>query len=163
MRAVFFVLIMVLLAGCVQPFQPVKRIPFPEAEYKALETTGTGIVRGQAFLKTRGGDVKVAAGNEVLLSPVTSYSLDWYNNSYLANKAMESIDPRFNQYVRTVTADSNGKFIFRRVPSGEYFVTTEVTWEAPVGYQGALVMQGGVVTKRIMVMDGEEVEVIIAK
>ncbi len=45
---------------------PVQRIPFPEAEYATLKMNGTAVIRGQAFLKTRGGDVKTAAGNEVL-------------------------------------------------------------------------------------------------
>ena len=136
---------------------------FPEGEYLALPKTGTATVRGQAFLKTRGGDVKTAAGNQVLLNPVTSYSLEWYEKSYLPNRGIENADPRLAAYVPTQIADGSGRFVFKNVPAGEYFVTTDVTWEAPTGYQGALRTQGGVVSKRIKVSAGEEVEVIVTK
>lgn len=132
---------------------------FPEGEYLALPKTGTATVRGQAFLKTRGGDVKTAAGNRVLLNPVTSYSLEWYVRAYIQNQRIESPDPRIAAYVPIEIADGSGRFVFKNVPAGEYFVTTEVTWEAPTGY--GLQTQGGLVSKRIKVNAGEEVEVIV--
>ena len=136
---------------------------FPEAEYIVLPKSGTSTVKGQAFLKTRAGDVKTAAGNQVLLNPVTSYSIDWYKNSYLTNRRLENPDPRLAAYVPIQIADGSGRFTFKNVPAGEYFVTTSVTWEAPTGYQGGLQTQGGLVSKRIKVLAGEEVEIIITK
>lgn len=154
----------VLLFGCAAPVQkPASRMPFPEAEYLALSKTGTAIVRGQAFLKTRGGDVKTAAGNQVLLNPVTSYSLEWYEKAYLPNRPLEDADPRIKAYIATQIADGSGRFTFKNVPAGEYFVTTDVMWESPTGYQGALQVQGGKVSKRIKVNEGEEVEVIVTR
>lgn len=156
-----------VLAGCAipmnQPPPPLPRMPFPEAEYQALPKVGTAVVKGQAFLKTRGGDVKVAAGNEVLLNPVTSYSLEWYEKSYLPNRRLEDPDPRLSQFTSKQTADGSGRFTFKNVPAGEYFVTTIIRWEAPTGYQGALQLQGGAVTKRVKISDGEEIEVVITR
>lgn len=40
-----------------------------EAEYATLEKTGTAVVTGQVFLKTRAGDVKPGADNVVYLNP----------------------------------------------------------------------------------------------
>lgn len=154
-----------LLVGCAVPVQnppaPARRMPFPEAEYLALPKTGIATVRGQAFLTTRAGDVKTAAGKRVLLNPVTSYSLEWYERSYLPGARIEDPDPKLDAFIRTQIADGSGRFVFKNVPAGEYFITTTVTWEAPTGYQGALQDQGGIVSKRIKVNAGEEVEVIV--
>lgn len=162
-KACFTLFALVLLAACAAGPEPIKRMAFPESEYKALSREGSGTVRGQAFLKTRGGDVKVAAGNEVLLNPVTSYSEEWYQKSYRPNLPMEPADPRMDRYIKYTTADASGRFTFRNVPAGDYFVTTQVIWEAPVGYRGAMLPQGGVITKRVTVDEGENVEVIISR
>lgn len=164
MKGFAYVPLVLFTWGCSTPTpQRLSRMAFPEAEYRALPKAGTATVRGQAFLKTRGGDVKPAAGNQVLLNPVTSYSLGWYEKSYLPKLPMEEPDPKLLTFAPKQTADGSGRFAFKNVPAGEYFVTTTVRWEAPVGYQGALLLQGGVVTKRVKVGEGEEVEVVITR
>ena len=157
-------IVVVLLSACasIGP-QPQPRMLFPSAEYQALTRTGTGIVRGQAFLKTRGGDVKVSAGNAVILNPVTSYSMEWYEKSYVHGIPLVQADPRLSDYLRMQTADGSGRFTFKDVPPGEYFVTTRVMWDAPTGYKGSLQRQGGWITKRITVNDGADVEVIVTR
>lgn len=161
------ILIVIALTGCAIAPQtlPLQRMPFPEAEYATLQKPGTGraIVRGQAFLKTRSGDIKTAAGNQVFLNPVTSYSLEWYEKSYLSNRKMQASDTRLLSYMPIQVADGSGHFLFKNVPAGEYFISTNVTWEAPTGYQGALQSQGGVISKRIRVDSGEEIDVIVTK
>ena len=151
-RVLVVVLMAVVLMSCtsIAP-TPVSRIPFPESEYLSLPKTGTATITGQAFLKTRGGDVITAAGNEVLLNPFTSYSLQWYEKSYLLSSMLlpERHDPRLEKYFRRKVADASGRFTFKDVPAGEYFLVATVTWEAPVGPSGELVMQGGVIAKRI--------------
>jgi hypothetical protein len=139
----------------------VARIPFPEAEYAAIPTSGTGIVSGQAFLKIRGGDIKVAAGEKVILNPVTSYSNQWYNVSYLGHNQLGPPDQRIDKYLKIKIADAQGRFRFKNVPPGEYYVTTVVSWEAPVGDQGALVRQGARLCKKITVKNHEETKVIL--
>ena len=152
------------LSACVPMTPPpVARMQFPEAEYLALAKAGNSTVKGQAFLKTRGGDVKTAAGNEVNLNPVTTYSIEWYEKSYLLAHRIVPADPRMRTYVTKQVADGSGRFTFKNVAPGEYFVTSTVTWEAPTGYQGALIVQGGVVSKRITVKDGDDIEVIVTR
>jgi hypothetical protein len=154
-----------LLVGCAVPFQkpqaPARRMAFPEAEYLALPKTGNATVKGQAFLTTKGGDVKLAAGKRIILNPVTSYSLEWYERSYVPAVRMEEADAKLDTYIRTQVADANGRFVFKNVPTGEYFVTTTITWEVPTGYQGTVKVEGGIVAKRIKVNAGEEVEAIV--
>lgn len=152
-----------MVAGC-QTIEPIERISFPEPEYTALPTTGTARIQGQAFLKTVGGDVKTAAGNAVYLNPVTSYSEQWYA-SYVTNRPLDPADPdpRLKEYLRETTADGEGRFEFTDVPAGEYFVTTSVVWGVPTGSYGTISQQGGTVTKRISVKDGETIKIIITR
>lgn len=145
------------------PPKQVPRMKFPEHGYKGLEKSGTAIVKGQAFLKTRGGDVKLAAGNEIFLNPVTSYSNEWYEKAYIQGKPLADPDPRLWDYVVKTVADGNGRFSFKNVPAGQYYVTTVITWEAATGYRGSLQVQGGAVTKRIAVKDGDEIELILTR
>lgn len=156
---------LIMIAGALSAcaVAPVERIEFPSDEYAMLAKEGTGVVRGQAFLKTRGGDVKVAAGEEVLLNPVTSYSEQWYEVAYLGGKTLTAPDPRYHDHIEKTIADGDGRFVFRSVPPGEYFVTARVVWEAATGYGGGLQAQGGFVTKRIRVSEGEQVDVIITR
>lgn len=161
------VAIATLLMGCTAatqvPTDPIARPPFPEHEYAVLEATGTAIVTGQAFLKTVGGDVKTAAGESVYLNPVTSYSTYAYTASDASQRPMAPPDPRLLQYMKSVTADASGRFTFKNVPPGEYYVVTQVTWQAPTGYQGGLRTQGGVLRKRVTAKNSEATEVILTR
>lgn len=167
MKSLSFVALLCLLSACASQhpstLPPVTRMAFPEREYQALEKVGKSTVTGQAFLRTRGGDVKTAAGSEVILNPVTSYSMEWYEKSYLPGRAITPSDDRLWNYAKKQIADGSGRFTFKNVPPGEYFVTTVITWEAGTGYQGALQVQGGAVTKRIVVKAGEDNEVIVTR
>jgi len=166
-RSVVLVTVALCGCGCEITTPKVARIPWRQAEYDALAKTGTGILRGQAFLKTRGGDVKTAAGNPVSLDPVTSSSRQWYEVVILQNKELEPADDATKahilEYKRLTTADADGRFEFKNVPPGDYFLSTQVIWEAPTGYQGSLVKQGGPIVKQITVNDGEEQQVILTR
>ncbi|MFI4910234.1 MAG: hypothetical protein ACIAQZ_01060 [Sedimentisphaeraceae bacterium JB056] len=158
MIRLFIVLIATLLIqGCA--VKPVQRIPFPVSEYNSLQKEGTGVVVGQAFLRTRGGDIKTAAGQDVFLNPITSYSKQWYNVAYKEKKPMTEPDPLYSDYIYTKVADADGRFTFKDVPPGDYYLTTNVLWEIPAGY--SMVKQGGLVTKKITVTNGETVEIIL--
>ncbi len=164
MKKIALLLFVFFIASCATVPQPkISRIPFPEQEYQNLQHSGAAVVKGQAFLKTRGGDVKLAAGNEVILNPVTSYSNEWYEKAYVQRKNLIESDPRLRNYVKRTVADGSGRFVFKNVPPGEYYVTTVITWEAASGYQGALQVQGGTVTKKIMVNDEDEINVIVTR
>ncbi|MBU1599373.1 hypothetical protein KKG61_04625 [bacterium] len=162
MKKSALLLFVCFIASCATMAPPqISRMAFPENEYQNLAKSGSAVVKGQAFLKTRGGDVKMAAGNDVILNPVTSYSNEWYEKYYIQGKPLVEPDSRVWNYVIRTVADGSGRFIFKNVPAGQYFVTTFVTWEAPTDYGGALQVQGGTVTKRITVNEGDEIEVIV--
>ncbi|GGX11122.1 hypothetical protein GCM10007242_16470 [Pigmentiphaga litoralis] len=147
------------LAACAMPPQrtTVTRLPFNEAEYASLAKTGTGVVRGQLFAKQRGGGVVKGAGSEILLNPVTSLSLQWYD-AVRAGNMMSEPDPRYMAATRTTRADAEGRFEFRAVPPGEYFVTGAVSWEVP-----QIGVQGGAVVERVKVQDAATSDVVLAR
>lgn len=143
---------------------PAKRArpPFPVGEYAALPKTGTASLTGQAFLKTRGGDVKTAAGNTIYLSTVTSYS----TATIAASGAMDKWalhDPLLSSYERITTADVGGNFKFKNVPSGRYYVYTRITWEAATGYGGHPELQGGWIWTPVTLQENELTELMVTE
>ena len=102
-----------------------------------------------------GGDVKYAAGNEVLLNPVTSISNQWYQENYLSGKDLSEPDPRYLAALTKTTADGEGRFRFNNIPEGDYYLTSNVTW-----YVGNS-KQGGWISKRVTIEDGQSYEIIL--
>jgi len=160
------------VAGCAVN-QPIQRVPYPVEEYARLPKIGTGsaTVRGQGFLKTMIGEVRYAAGNQVFLTPVTSYSTQWYDvtgnwqldyfHQYWPKFEPENSDPRIQDYKAVTTADGEGRFEFKNVPAGEYYLGTDVVWYVPQQY-GSMA-QGGLITKRITVEEGKEYNIILTR
>lgn len=170
MKAKLIILSGLLLAGCQTPTSPtfstVPRLPWPEAEYARLEKAGRNEVSGQAFLKTRGGDVKTCAGEKVTLSPVTTHSTQFFDIVVMGRHERfqelgGTADPRIFEYLKQTTADASGRFRLYDVPPGEYYLYTVVTWEAPTGT--GLQRQGGWVGMRVTVKDGERNEFVLTR
>jgi len=157
---------MVALMGCasnarVETFDP---LPFDEAEYAALAKSGTGIVRGQVFATTVGGDVKKGAGNNVVMFPATSYGDLRYREQVLGNKLLSTPeDPRYREYVRLKVTDGDGRFEFTNVPPGRYYVLSNVSWTVvqPNRYGPIELPQGGKVVRKVEVKNGEITEAIL--
>jgi hypothetical protein len=142
----------------------VQRVPFVQAEYDALEKTGTAVVSGQAFLRQRGGDVVTAAGANVGLNPVSSSSTQWYELNYLQQIPLSVPDSRYAEMTRWKVADADGRFRFKDVPNGRYYLATTVTWEAFTGGRyGGTATQGGQICKIIEVVDGGDLEVVLTR
>ena len=139
-----------------------QRAQFVAEEYAKYDQPGNATIRGQGFLRQRGGTVVTAAGSSVYLNPSTSYSAEWYTCA-LAGVALQPPDERAAKYVRQAQADAEGRFTFRDLPAGEYFVLTSVSWDAPVGYKGGMVTQGGVVGSLVVVGEGESKDVILTR
>lgn len=149
------------LAACTvpQPQAYQRQAQFIEAEYAFSAGTGTGRLTGQAFTKTRGGDVKFAAGNPVYLNPVTSYSAEWFEVNVKQNRLMTQPDPRTEKYRRTTTADGSGNFEFDGLPAGDYYVASSIFWEVP-GPNG-LSHTGSIVGEKVTIKAGETTKVIV--
>ncbi|MDR3381734.1 hypothetical protein [Cupriavidus basilensis] len=165
MKLVLWCTAAAILAGCAVPVQQktYDPLPFNAAEYEALPKTGTGVVRGQVFLKTRGGDVKKGAGAQVILSPATSLSEQSYAEGYKSGKTPRASPGggETQKYWRRATADADGRFEIRDVPPGKFFVMSELTWEAPT--QFGLAKQGGIIIVPVLVENGKTSDAMVTK
>lgn len=165
MKMIYTAALAMTLVGCAAPVQvrpdPVPRPAFPVAEYEALPKTGTATITGQAFLKTRGGDVKVGAGEPIWVFPVTSYSTFSYEKKYQQGLEIGAADPRHSEYSRELISDASGRFTFRDLPPGDYYVIGRVKWQSPL--QGQLIENGGSIIKRVTVKNGEVAEVMLTR
>lgn len=118
-----------------------ERIPFPASEYYRLARTGKGTVKGLIYLQDA-YDKRILGGNTRLyLNPLTSYSEQWYNESYLGGYKMTNADPRLFNYLKFTASDANGKFAFYGVPSGSYYLIGTVKCEEECGYNNGKIIR----------------------
>jgi hypothetical protein len=171
----FGILLIAALAGCAQPKAhcttcvhstyvepaiPNPSTPASSAEYAPFLRGGTGSLTGQAFLRTVGGEVRLAAGRPATLDPVTAYSREWWRQ-----RGRESIgwftvaapDSLFVAARREVTVNAQGGFHFDGLAPGWYYVRSLVTWEV------AGKTQGGVVGDSVLVRSGSTTEIILTR
>jgi hypothetical protein len=115
--------------------QKVPRIPFPVSEYNRLARVGKGTVKGQIYV-TDGYDRKVyGRATRLYLNPKTSYSDQWYKESYIGGRKMQKADDRLFNYLRFTSSDANGNFAFYGVPSGSYYLIGTVKCGEECGYE----------------------------
>lgn len=156
-RSCFIAAVLLLLAGCATTPQA-RTTPFIESDYAWASRPGTGAITGQAFLVTRGGEVKVAAGREVLLNPVTPYSTEWFDRAVVAGMPLEPPDERFRKYHRTVVGDAEGRFRFTGLPAGDYYVASWITWEYRPG-----LYSGGYAYSKATVREGATTDCVVTQ
>jgi hypothetical protein len=151
-----------LAPGCAT--QPVKQsVPFSELDFEPYIKDGSGSVSGSAFMKTRGGDVKVGAGCLVELIPYTPYTAERFDHAMSAPRSarMEPRDSRLDNYVRKTLADAQGNFEFKNVPSGKYYVACVIEWEVASGY--GLQKTGAQAVLFVSLQDGESKRVVLTR
>jgi len=134
---------------------------FDEQDFAQYAAAGTSSIVGQAFLKTRGGDVKLGAGNEVLLCPVTPYSTEYFERQVVREEQLQPPDERILRYFKSTVADASGRFEFKNLPAGEYFLGCKITWEVQ-GVAGTETV-GGAAYARVRVDSGEVAKVILTR
>jgi hypothetical protein len=141
-----------------------RRRPFVSVEYDPYRRDGTGSVTGQAFLRTRSGDVKFGAGNVVHLVPATSYSDEWFEREVRGGEVLEEEDARAAHYHWTSRADGFGGFQFDDLPAGNYYLACRITWEIPdPRAAGRFVPAGGWAWERVAVREGEQTRAVVTR
>jgi hypothetical protein len=135
---------------------------FLPSEYAAYEGVGTSTITGQSFLKTRRGDVKFGAGDEIILNPVTTYSTEWWTKAIVGGKTLGPGDDRAKGHTRTAVADGEGRFRFDSLPAGRYYVLSSVVWEVPsVKHPGIIEQTGGLVGLEVTTRPGQTTQAIL--
>lgn len=150
-----------LNVGCVGT----RHTKFDESQAKYALDPGTAKVTGQAFLKTRGGDVKYGAGNTVMLIPACDYFTEDYERAVVNGENLEKPMPdlvgRFMPYVKKTVADGSGNFEFGNLAAGTYYVECPITWEVGAGLYATTT--GGMAHARAVVKDGETIRVVATR
>jgi len=153
--------ILILSTACAA--QPQARLAsFIESEYAPYSKEGTASIAGEAFIKMMDGSIRRCAGFLVHLNPVTTYSKEWFERRILARQPLQPADPRAVSYHRETMGDSAGRFEFKNLPSGEYYLICQIPIHVPIGY-GNTIIQEGIAHSRgpVQAHDGERAEVIL--
>ncbi|BAF72517.1 hypothetical protein [Sulfurovum sp. NBC37-1] len=138
----------------------VKRIPFPIGEYNRLARIGKGTVKGAIYVTDYSGNKIPGRGTRLYLNPATSYSDQWYRESYLGGQKMEKADSRLFNYLRFTAADNDGKFAFYGVPSGSYYLIGTVKCGTECGYDTPQSIR---IAKRISIQGNQVLEADLAR
>ncbi len=164
--AIVAVLVVVaVVAGCASR-KPVRVVtPLTEAETRAYTGSGSCTIQGQAFLKTRGGEVRYGAGGMVDLVPDVPLLKEVRAINMGGSRA--ELDPdvsaQWAKVSRATQADGEGRFEFRNVPCGKWFVEALVTWEV-FGAYGISRQQGGAVSAFVDVTpEGSPARVVLTR
>ncbi|MEO1989626.1 MAG: carboxypeptidase-like regulatory domain-containing protein [Martelella sp.] len=159
-RLAFALTCMLALSGCVSVPEP--KSPFDAQEAAFIHKQGDNTISGQAFLRRNDGVVVYAAGSEVSLIPKTAYAKERLDAIYMGGNIQSNpyiqLPPEpagYLEAMRKVTADGEGRFTFRNVANGSYYVVTTVEWLA--GYSP----QGGALRTAVDVTGGQTVDVIM--
>jgi hypothetical protein len=164
-RALIVLVAAACIGGC-QLAPKARLVAFDPAEYEPFRAEGTGVVEGQAFLLTQGGAVKVGAGRDVGIHPVTSYSTEGYDRWILGYETLEEGDPQAGAFTRVTTADADGRFRFEALPPGDYYIVCQINWEyANSVYSGGVQTRttGGIAHARVTVEDGKTTRAVVTR
>lgn len=153
--------LLVGLIGCAAD----RKAQFDESAFTRFDQSGTASVTGQAFLKTRGGDVKYGAGNQILLIPATAYTEEDFDQAVVAGQQLKpppaDILQKVYAHTRHTVCDGSGNFEFHSLPAGDYFLECAITWEVAGAY-GA-VQTGGMAYSRVTVTEGQTAKAIVTR
>jgi hypothetical protein len=140
--------------------QIMQRMPFPADEYRNLKKIGYNTVHGKVYLENSVDDKTIVGKNlKLYLNPVTSYSREWYQLSYLEGYKLTPPDKRLYNYLKFTNSDTNGKFSFFGVPKGAYYLITRITCGKECGYSSPKIIR---LVKEIYV-DSSETNVELSK
>ena len=105
------------------PSEIMERMPFPTEEYKYVKKRGSSTVSGRVYLENSYNSQKIPGVKlKLWLNPVTSYSRQWYQESYLGGYRLSKTDKRLYNYLKFTYSKNDGKFHFYGVPRGDYYL-----------------------------------------
>ena len=112
-----------------------ERIDFPVGEYSRIRKTGSSTVSGTVYLENSyTSDKFMGQKVKLYLNPVTSYSEQWYQESYLGGYKMSKSDPRLYNYLKFTMSNADGKFNFFGVAAGQYYLVGTMTCGSECGF-----------------------------
>jgi len=113
----------------------IERMAFPVNEYRHIKKNGRSTVSGSIYVVNDHNAEKIMGKKvKLYLNPVTSYSRQWYQESYLGGYKMSKSDKRLYNYLKYTVSNTNGKFNFFGVARGNYYLTGTITCGQECGY-----------------------------
>ena len=147
-----------LMACAVRQPEPVQmQMRFDYDLHKPYTQLGTNTIKGQGFLRQKGGGLVTCAGNYVLLLPATPFFREALSHLRAGRNPLfaDRIDPAYRTMIKQSQCDAQGNFTFSGLPNGGWLVVTEVKWT--VGYSP----QGGALMQEVNIANGETKQVLL--
>ncbi len=114
--------------------QIMERMTFPEDEYRGIKKTGRSTVSGKIYLINSNTEEVILGKNlKLYLNPVTSYSRQWYNESYLSGYKMSEVDRRLYNYLKYTSSNDSGEFDFYGIAQGDYYLIGSISCGSECG------------------------------
>jgi len=120
--------------GMSEQTSKLKRIAFPTSEYYPYSGVGKGTIKGNIYIENSSGQKVMGSETRLYLNPITSYSDQWYEKSYLGGNKMEEADSRLFNYLKFTASNTQGAFAFYGVPSGRYYLIGTVKCGTECGF-----------------------------
>jgi len=112
-----------------------ERMPFPVEEYSHVKKRGSSTVSGRIYLENSYNSEKVPGKKlKLWLNPVTSYSRQWYQESYLGGYKLSKTDSRLYNYLKFTYSNADGDYHFYGVPAGDYYLTGTMSCGEECGF-----------------------------
>ena len=146
---------------------------FDRRDVSSLKSSGGNVISGTARLTAAGNKTRTCASLPVRLAPDTNYTRDRISRLYgygdegfvdarrakdLRARQVASIDKNYERSLMASVCDRQGRFTFRNLPDGTYFLLAPVVWRDNLG----AVTEGGFFMQRIKVTGGETRRVVLA-
>lgn len=130
---------------------------FEGADHDPYLRPGTAVVDGQALFQETGGDRVTCARRGVLMLPATPFFKEALDILAAGRQpdVGSRLSPRYKALLRQSVCDARGRFAFRDLPAGDWYVVTEVFWRAGSD------RQGGGLMRRVAVEEGQVQEVLL--
>jgi hypothetical protein len=139
-------------------------IAFSTAEHDPYLVAGSNSLKGQAFLRQRGGGVVTCAGSRVLLMPATPFFKEFVRLTKQGKSiGALNMNPAYAGVLRLAQCDAQGNFTFDTLAARPWLVSTEIKWYVPNAdprWSGS--NQGGTLMREVSISQGPATQVLLS-
>lgn len=154
------------LAACETLPPPRERVDLDPNDLAWAQQRGQNTIVGVAQLRAGDGVSRSCAALPVRLAPDSSYTRERVQMLYgdadsafvTATEAKQAraqpgakVSPNYEKSLKAVKCDAQGRFTFKNLPDGTYYVMAPVVWRGKLGE----VSEGGFFMQRVTVEGGE--------
>lgn len=130
---------------------------FVGADHEIFRQSGTGTIKGQGFLRQKGGGTVTCAGSTVSLLPSTPFFKEMLEHLKNGRQIAlgEKVNVSYKSILKQSQCDAQGNFTFSGLPTATWYVSTMVKWS--VGHS----QQGGGLLREVSSIDNETIQVLL--